>query len=61
VGVFLDVRDAAVPGNDTLQDLSAWLSTRAGEHGFLQAYLLAGCAAAGIGTSRKTASAPFKF
>jgi hypothetical protein len=42
VGAFFDFRDASVPGTDTLQELSGWMSTRLGERGNLQFYLLAG-------------------
>jgi len=42
VGAFYDFRDASVPDTDTLQELSAWLSTRVGERGRAQFYLLAG-------------------
>jgi hypothetical protein len=42
VGAFFDFRDASVPDTDTLQELSAWLSTRVGERGNAQFYVLAG-------------------
>lgn len=42
VGAFFDFRDASVPGQDTIQELSAWTSTRMGERGSVQCYLLAG-------------------
>ena len=42
VGAFFDFRDASVPDTDALQELSAWLSTRVGEHGLVQFYVLAG-------------------
>lgn len=42
IGAFFDFRDASVPDTDTLQELSAWMSTRLGEHGHVQFYALAG-------------------
>ena len=42
VGAFFDFRDASVPDSDTLQELSAWWSTRVGESGHVQLYVLAG-------------------
>lgn len=42
VGAFFDFRDASVPDTDTLQELSAWVSTRVGERSHAQFYLLAG-------------------
>lgn len=42
VGAFFDFRDSSVAGSDTLQELSAWMSTRVGEHGNVQFYALAG-------------------
>jgi hypothetical protein len=42
VGAFFDFRDASVPGTDTLQELSGWMSTRVGDRGNLQFYVLAG-------------------
>lgn len=42
VGAFFDYRDASVPDTDTIQELSAWMSTRVGARGRAQFYLLAG-------------------
>jgi hypothetical protein len=42
VGAFFDFRDASVPDTDSIQELSAWVSTRVGERGHVQFYALAG-------------------
>jgi hypothetical protein len=42
VGAFFDFRDSSVPDSDTLQELSAWVSTGVGERGHVQFYVLAG-------------------
>jgi hypothetical protein len=42
IGAFYDFREASVPDTDTLQNLSAWVSTRVGERGHAQFYVLAG-------------------
>jgi hypothetical protein len=42
VGAFFDFRDASVPETDTIQELSAWMSTRVGKRGHAQFYVLAG-------------------
>ena len=41
-GAFYDFREAAVPGSDAPQELTAWVSARLGEHIRAQFYLLAG-------------------
>jgi len=42
IGAFFDFRDTSVPDTDTIQELSAWVSTRVGERGHAQFYVLAG-------------------
>lgn len=42
VGAFFDFRDASVPDTDNIQELSAWVSTRMGERGHAQFYVLTG-------------------
>lgn len=42
IGAFFDFREASVPGSDSLQELSAWASTRLGANGRAQFYVLAG-------------------
>jgi hypothetical protein len=42
LGAFYDFRQASVPESDALQELSAWASTRLGEKGRAQFYVLAG-------------------
>jgi len=41
-GAFFDFREASVPDSDSLQELSAWVSTRLGTNGRAQLYVLAG-------------------
>jgi hypothetical protein len=42
ISAFFDFREASVPGSDSLQELSAWVSTRLGANGRAQFYVLAG-------------------
>jgi hypothetical protein len=42
LGAFYDFRQASVPDSDALQELSAWMSTRLGDKGRAQFYVLAG-------------------
>jgi hypothetical protein len=42
VGTFFDFREASVPDSDSLQELSAWVSTGLGNRTRAQFYLLAG-------------------
>ena len=42
VGAFFDFREASVPDTDSLQELSAWISTGLGKRARAQFYLLAG-------------------
>ena len=42
VGAFFDFRESSVPGSDSLQELSGWVSTRLGLRGRAQLYVLAG-------------------
>jgi hypothetical protein len=42
IGAFFDFREASVPDSDSLQELSAWASTRLGANGRAQFYVLAG-------------------
>ena len=42
IGAFFDFREASVPDSDSLQELSAWVSTRLGANGRAQVYVLAG-------------------
>jgi len=42
ISAFFDFREASVPGSDSLQELSAWVSTRLGANGRAQLYVLAG-------------------
>jgi hypothetical protein len=42
IGAFFDFREASVPDSDDLQELSAWISTRLGENGRAQFYVLGG-------------------
>jgi hypothetical protein len=42
IGAFYDFREASVADSDSLQELSAWVSTRMGKQGRAQFYVLAG-------------------
>jgi hypothetical protein len=42
ISAFFDFREASVSDSDSLQDLSVWVSTRLGDNGRAQFYVLAG-------------------